>query len=627
MNNILEQEFLSEKNTFTLFNMFQKSVKAKLEIDVGKEYFDKMIEIMEELCDIDVDSLQKVNKMVLQKTLNYLNEHESQENSEINKSTELSGIQSERMSLINKRPQVSYVPRKEVKIPVSNQPEFIARNNKVENTNQINNTMDNFEKLLMNRNQNGRDKSTLQNNTISLPKREIPGFSGQNNILSERKMPTLESKPFASSQMSNTSTNQVPLTIPDRKMPTLDASNKNAVGQQELMIPKRKMPVLEGSLKQSAFPSQPGAFPPQQGAFPPQQGAFPPQQGDFPPQQRDFPPQPGPLPPQPGTLTPQLGTFPSKPGALTPPQDALLPQQAISNSRNFPPNQNSLSPNKQENTLKVPERKMPILEPPKRNYVQPSNQKIIKLPNRQIPIDDKKELENNVKQAEKKISTIMNNRAKPIVEKKYVLLDSRKRNTELYPECNSYVYKLPREYKSVSSLQLISGRIPEINYNCMGLEITILGDNPVYIKIDPGTYETEEIVYEFQKRLPTCEISGLKKNKILIRNLDDKNLDIETEIEFERIDDNTVIFQPFVEQDSYLELHISNLKFKTQMSDKPSCIAQLYYPSETNVIHIAPKIKLTELVDISELEISFKRWNGELVNFHQHQHLLTFQFV
>ena len=62
------------------------------------------------------------------------------------------------------------------------------------------------------------------------------------------------------------------------------------------------------------------------------------------------------------------------------------------------------------------------------------------------------------------------------------------------------------------------------------------------------------------------------------------------------------------------------------MSDKPSCIAPLYYPSEANVIHIAPKIILKEVVDISELEISFKRWNGELVNFHQHQHLLTFQF-
>ena len=46
----------------------------------------------------------------------------------------------------------------------------------------------------------------------------------------------------------------------------------------------------------------------------------------------------------------------------------------------------------------------------------------------------------------------------------------------------------------------------------------------------------------------------------------------------------------------------------------------------THVIHIAPKIKLKEMVDISELDISFKRWNGELVNFYEHQHLLTFQF-
>ena len=158
------------------------------------------------------------------------------------------------------------------------------------------------------------------------------------------------------------------------------------------------------------------------------------------------------------------------------------------------------------------------------------------------------------------------------------------------------------------------------------MEITILGDNPVYIKIDPGTYELEEIVNEFEKRLPTCEINGLKKNKILIRNQDEENLNIETEVEFERIDDQTVIFTPFIEQDSYLELHLNNQDLKTQISDKPTCIAQLYYPSETNVIHIAPKIKLKEIVDISELDISFKRWNGELVNFYEHQHLLTFQF-
>ena len=74
---------------------------------------------------------------------------------------------------------------------------------------------------------------------------------------------------------------------------------------------------------------------------------------------------------------------------------------------------------------------MPLLEPPKINSVQASNQKIVKLPNGQIPIDDQKQLEDNIKQAEKKISTIMNNRTKPTL-KKYVLLDSRKRNTELY---------------------------------------------------------------------------------------------------------------------------------------------------------------------------------------------------
>ena len=54
MNNFFRTNFYLKKILFTLFNMFQKSVKAKLNVNVGKEYFDKMIEIMEELCDIDV---------------------------------------------------------------------------------------------------------------------------------------------------------------------------------------------------------------------------------------------------------------------------------------------------------------------------------------------------------------------------------------------------------------------------------------------------------------------------------------------------------------------------------------------------------------------------------------------
>ena len=153
MNNFLEQEFLSEKNTFTLFNMFQKSVKAKLNVNVGKEYFDKMIEIMEELCDIEFDSLQKVNKMVLQKTLNYLNDKEREKNFESNKSTILSGLQNERMNYMNTRPQISYIPRDKAQIPDTENPKFLGRNSRVENDNLNNNTMNDFESLLLNRNQ------------------------------------------------------------------------------------------------------------------------------------------------------------------------------------------------------------------------------------------------------------------------------------------------------------------------------------------------------------------------------------------------------------------------------------------------------------------------------------------
>ena len=701
MNNTLEQEFLSEKNTFTLFNMFQKSVKAKLQINVGKEYFDKMIEIMEELCDIEVESLQKVNKMVLQKILNYLNNNANIRNMQ-EQPVELSSVQNERMSLINKRPHASYIPREETKIPQNNNPAIIGRVNKINNPTDRNipGTMNEFEQMLSQRNDNvpiNQVGSLNNKQTLTLPDRKMPQFEKRNDDstlkVPERQMPSLSG---ANLNQNNHSTLKVPerqmpslsganlnqnnhstLKVPERQMPSLSGANLNQNNHSTLKVPERQMPSLSGTnlsknnhstLKvperqmpsviskptefdqqmklperkiptinnfnqkaikpqqgtyppqqgafppqqstyppqQGAFPPQQGAFPPQQGTYPPQQGAFPPQQGAFPPQQGTYPPQQGAFPPQQGTYPPQQGAFPPQQGAFPPQQGAFPPQQGAFPPQQgaFPPKNNKLS---NDNPIKISERKMPVL-------IQTNKE------------EKKKHLENSVKNAEEKIANIMNTRKKNISEKQYVLIDSRKRNMELYPDCNAYIYKLPKEYKSISSIHLISGRIPEVNYNCIGIDIIILGDDKINIKIDPGTYQLDELLDEISKRLPTCEVSGLKNNKIMIRNLDDENLDIETEIEFERIDAHTVIFKPFIEQDSYLELHINNLKLKTRISDRPSCIAQLYYPSETNVIHIAPKIKLAELTNLDQLEISFKRWNGELVNFYDNQHLLTFQF-
>ena len=61
----------------------------------------------------------------------------------------------ERMNYMNTRPQISYVPRDKAQIPDTENPKFLGRNSKVENDNLNNNTMNDFEKLLLNRNQTG----------------------------------------------------------------------------------------------------------------------------------------------------------------------------------------------------------------------------------------------------------------------------------------------------------------------------------------------------------------------------------------------------------------------------------------------------------------------------------------
>jgi hypothetical protein len=227
-----------------------------------------------------------------------------------------------------------------------------------------------------------------------------------------------------------------------------------------------------------------------------------------------------------------------------------------------------------------------------------------------------------------KNSAVKKSVAENVSKKAYVLVDSRKRNIGEFANCNSYSLKLPKVYKNVKAIQLVSGKIPEVNHNCLGFSFKILGENEINISVSPGTYTVDELIEELSKRIPESEICALKKDGILIRNLGDDNLDIESDIDFvfERIDKHTISFMPLNDRDSYLELHLDNIDGLAQQTDT-KCVAQLYYPSEENAMHIAPLHALDKPLDVDHIDISFKNWNGELVNFYGNEHLLTFVFI
>ena len=68
----MEQQFLSEKNTTMLFDLFKNMVHKKLNIQLGSEYYAKLTNVMEDLQDIEFDTLQEMNKHALSQTTRLL---------------------------------------------------------------------------------------------------------------------------------------------------------------------------------------------------------------------------------------------------------------------------------------------------------------------------------------------------------------------------------------------------------------------------------------------------------------------------------------------------------------------------------------------------------------------------
>ena len=74
----------------------------------------------------------------------------------------------------------------------------------------------------------------------------------------------------------------------------------------------------------------------------------------------------------------------------------------------------------------------------------------------------KKRTKNEVKVPEKILDSMLNINQE--IQEEYVLIDSRFRDTSLYPNCNSYRYVFPSEFHNITRIELITAEIPRTGY-------------------------------------------------------------------------------------------------------------------------------------------------------------------
>jgi len=80
---------------------------------------------------------------------------------------------------------------------------------------------------------------------------------------------------------------------------------------------------------------------------------------------------------------------------------------------------------------------------------------------------------------------------------KTLVIDSRDRDYTLYPDSNKFRVEITEEYRDVTSLELVYGRLPNNHYNIKesNNHFIISENNTIYdIKIPVGTYDNQKLI-------------------------------------------------------------------------------------------------------------------------------------
>ena len=130
------------------------------------------------------------------------------------------------------------------------------------------------------------------------------------------------------------------------------------------------------------------------------------------------------------------------------------------------------------------------------------------------------EINNNIlinKPAE--FNDIMNdiNKYKKFLKEEYISIDSRDRNTDIYPTTQDYVIVLDKEYKDIISVELISAVVSKTQYNINSSNNIIdfleeTGDITMQATISTGNYTISELLTEIISELNN--ISSIQGNTL-----------------------------------------------------------------------------------------------------------------
>mgnify|MGYP006287895985 CR=1 FL=1 len=86
----------------------------------------------------------------------------------------------------------------------------------------------------------------------------------------------------------------------------------------------------------------------------------------------------------------------------------------------------------------------------------------------------------------------------------YIYIDSKNRDTNLFPYGNSYVISLPHVIKSAVKVELVSAKVPNSMYNLVD-GTNVFSTNTVTVSLNPGFYSAQLLSDEINERLNVNE--------------------------------------------------------------------------------------------------------------------------
>lgn len=86
----------------------------------------------------------------------------------------------------------------------------------------------------------------------------------------------------------------------------------------------------------------------------------------------------------------------------------------------------------------------------------------------------------------------------------YIHVDSKNRDTKLFPYGNTYVVTLPHVIKSVTRVDLVTAKVPNSMYNLTS-GTNVFSTNTVTVSLNPGFYSAQLLVDEINERLNVNE--------------------------------------------------------------------------------------------------------------------------